>query len=40
MNVDNTMCAPSGKATHRNQINWAKCESKVRKLQACIVKVS
>jgi|HubBroStandDraft_1064217.scaffolds.fasta_scaffold99633_2 hypothetical protein len=40
MNVDLSMCASSGKATHWNQTNWFKCERKVRKLQASIVKVA
>lgn len=40
MNVDQTMCASSGKATHWDQLDWSKCERKVRRLQARIVKAT
>src|SRR5580765_4712541 len=40
MNVDSSMCASSGKASHWEQIDWAKCERRVRRLQARIVKAT
>ena len=40
MNVDSSMCASSGKTTHWGQIDWAKCERQVRRLQARIVKAT
>ena len=40
MNVDSSMCASSGKATHWDQIDWPKCERQVRRLQARIVKAT
>lgn len=40
MNVDSSMCASSGKATHWDQIDWPKCERQVRRLQARIVKAA
>jgi RNA-directed DNA polymerase len=40
MNVDSSMCASSGKATHWEQIDWAKCERQVGRLQARIVKAT
>src|SRR5208282_2006304 len=40
MNVDSSMCASSGKASHWAQINWAKCEGQVGRLQARIVKAT
>jgi RNA-directed DNA polymerase len=40
MNVDSSMCASSGKAAHWEQIDWAKCERQVRRLQARIVKAT
>src|ERR1700689_3689821 len=40
MNVDTSMCASSGKASHWEQIDWAKCERQVTRLQARIVKAS
>ncbi len=40
MNVDSSMCAASGKATHWDQINWPQCERQVRRLQARIVKAT
>lgn len=40
MNVDSSMCASSGKAEHWEQIDWAKCERQVRRLQARIVKAA
>jgi len=40
MNVDSSMCAPSGKAAHWKQINWIQCERTVRRLQARIVKAT
>src|SRR5271157_5870529 len=40
MNVDSSMCASSGEATHWEQIDWAKCERQVGRLQARIVKAT
>ena len=40
MNVDSSMCASSGKAPHWDQIDWAKCERQVGRLQARIVKAT
>src|ERR1043166_5889274 len=40
MNVDSSMCASSGKASHWHQIDWAKCERSARRLQARIVKAT
>ena len=40
MNVDQTACASSGKATTWDQIDWPKCERRVRRLQARIVKAT
>jgi RNA-directed DNA polymerase len=40
MNVDSSMCASSGKASHWEQIDWAKCERRVGRLQARIVKAT
>ena len=40
MNVASSMCASSGKATHWEQIDWAKCERQVGRLQARIVKAT
>src|SRR5271169_6760682 len=40
MNVDSSMCASSGQAAHWEQIDWAKCERQVRRLQARIVKAT
>src|SRR5580765_5999340 len=40
MNVDQTACASSGKATALDQIDWPKCERQVRRLQARIVKTT
>ena len=40
MNVDLSMCASSGKASHWEQISWAKCERLVGRLQARIVKAT
>jgi hypothetical protein len=40
MNVDLSMCASSGKAAHREQIDWLQCERQARRLQARIVKVA
>jgi RNA-directed DNA polymerase len=40
MNVDSSMCAPSVKVTHWDQVNWSKCERQVRRLQARIVKAT
>ena len=40
MNVDASMCASSGKASHWDQIDWPKCERHVRRLQARIVKAT
>src|SRR6202142_782019 len=40
MNVDSSMCASSGHAAHWEQIDWAKCERQVGRLQARIVKAT
>jgi len=40
MNVDSSMCAASGQASHWEQIDWAKCERQVGRLQARIVKAT
>ena len=40
MNVDSSMCASSGKATHWDRIDWAMCERQARRLQARIVKAT
>src|SRR5436190_22577914 len=40
MNVDSSMCASSGQASHWEQIDWAKCERRVGRLQARIVKAT
>ena len=40
MNMDSSMCASSGKASHWEQIDWAKCERQARRLQARIVKAT
>src|SRR6185503_2065353 len=40
MNAEQSACASSGKATLWDQIEWAKCERKVRRLQARIVKAT
>lgn len=40
MNVDSSMCASSGKASHWDPIDWAKCERRVGRLQARIVKAT
>src|SRR5467141_4033164 len=40
MNVDSSMCASSGRASHWDQIDWAKCERQVGRLQARIVKAT
>lgn len=40
MNVESSMCASSGKAAHWNQINWRRCDRRVRRLQARIVKAT
>jgi RNA-directed DNA polymerase len=40
MNVDNSACASSGKATAWDQIDWPKHERQVRRLQARIVKAT
>ena len=40
MNVDSSMCASSDKAAHWEQIDWAKCERQVWRLQARIVKAT
>jgi len=39
MSVDLSMCASSGKAAHREQIDWPQCERQARRLQVRIVKV-
>ena len=40
MNVASPMCAPSGRALHWDQIDWDRCERRVRRLQARIVKAT
>src|SRR5215203_2522159 len=40
MNVDSSMCASSGQASHWDQIDWSKCERRVGRLQARIVKAT
>jgi len=40
MNVDSSMCASSGKAAHWDHIDCPKCERRVRRLQARIVKAT
>jgi RNA-directed DNA polymerase len=40
MNVDNSACASSGKATAWDQLDWLRCERQVRRLQARIVKAT
>ena len=40
MNVDCSMCASSDRASHWEQIDWAKCERQVGRLQARIVKAT
>lgn len=40
MNVGSTACASSGKATAWDQIDWPRCERRVRRLQARIVKAT
>jgi RNA-directed DNA polymerase len=40
MNLDSSMCASSGKASHWEQIGWAKRERQVERLQARIVKAT
>jgi hypothetical protein len=40
MNVDKSMCAPSGQAQHWDQIGWNQCQRQVKRLQARIVKAT
>jgi RNA-directed DNA polymerase len=40
MNVEQSMCAASGPEAQWEQVNWAQCEQKVRRLQARIVKAT
>src|SRR5580700_7093551 len=40
MNVESSMCASSGKASHWDQVDWPQCERQVRRLQARIVKAT
>jgi RNA-directed DNA polymerase len=40
MNVEQSMCAASGPETQWEQVNWSRCELKVRRLQARIVKAT
>jgi RNA-directed DNA polymerase len=40
MNVDNSACASSGKASAWDRIDWPQCERQVRRLQARIVKAT
>ena len=40
MNVEQSVCASSGKANAWEQMDWPKCERQVRRLQARIVKAT
>lgn len=40
MNVEQSMCAASGPAAQWEQVDWSRCEHKVRRLQARIVKAT
>src|SRR5271170_4429495 len=40
MNVEQSMCAASGPVVQWEQIKWSRCEQKVRRLQARIVKAT
>ncbi len=40
MNVEQSMCAASGPEAQWEQVNWSRCEQKVRRLQARIVKAT
>ena len=40
MNVEQSICAASGPAERWEQIDWSRCEPKVRRLQARIVKAT
>src|SRR5580658_7759819 len=40
MNVEQSMCAASNPAAQWEQIEWSRCEQKVRRLQARIVKAT
>jgi RNA-directed DNA polymerase len=40
MNVEQSMCAASGPAAQWEQIEWSRCEQRVRRLQARIVKAT
>jgi RNA-directed DNA polymerase len=40
MNVASPMCAPSGRASHWDQIDWHRCQRHARRLQARIVKAT
>jgi RNA-directed DNA polymerase len=40
MNMEQSMCAASGPAMQWEQIDWTRCEQKVRRLQARIVKAT
>ena len=40
MNVEQSMCAASDPAARWEQVDWSRCEHKVRRLQARIVKAT
>lgn len=40
MNAESSVCASSAKAQHWNQIDWARCQRRVRRLQARIVQAT
>jgi len=40
MNVEQSMCAASDPAAQWEQIEWSRCEQRVRRLQARIVKAT
>ena len=40
MNVDSSMCASSDHTEHWNQMDWNRCQRKVKRLQARIVKAT
>src|ERR1700694_255008 len=40
MNAEQSACASSGRKAPWNQINWAQCQQRVRRLQARIVKAT
>jgi RNA-directed DNA polymerase len=40
MNTESSVCAPSAKAQHWDQIDWERCQRQVRRLQARIVQAT